>query len=79
VSGALQGSGEVVFGVGDGGLKLWALWKWKSSRLRGGMSKAGLSAPQADVFEILCIRNERHGRILSVSFFLFMTVLSAFL
>ena len=34
-------------------------------------------APQADVFEILCVRNERHGRILSVRFFLFMAALSA--
>jgi hypothetical protein len=26
--------------------------------------------PQADVFEILCVRNERHGRFLSVGLFL---------
>jgi hypothetical protein len=34
-------------------------------------------APQADVFKILCVRNERHGRFLSVRFFLFECALPA--
>jgi hypothetical protein len=34
-------------------------------------------APQADVFKILCIRNERHDRFLSVRFFLFECALPA--
>lgn len=34
-------------------------------------------APEANVLEILCVRNERHGRFLSVRFFLFGCALPA--